>query len=119
VVIQAYYHASKFGNGGYERSPLTQTILYRHPLAASALPNEPRNMTIRYKNKQKRNDRIGAPWIGWCDAREFILFFLPRTKTKRNSYTQNSTSRKNTQANASIFFCEKSCFLPAHHDTFK
>jgi hypothetical protein len=35
-------------------------------------------------NDKNINRQIDAPWIGWCDAREFILFFLPPHKEKRN-----------------------------------
>jgi hypothetical protein len=33
VVIRASCHAPKFGNGGYERSPLSQTFHTAKPLA--------------------------------------------------------------------------------------
>ncbi|NBC81745.1 MAG: hypothetical protein GVY19_00030 [Bacteroidetes bacterium] len=76
-------------------------------LAASAQPNLE---MIRYKKNEKQIDWIGALWIGWCNAREFILFFLPPHKEKETQPTKQHISQNRTSRTLELIFCEKSCF---------
>ena len=78
-------------------------------LAASV--TRPTNMRINDKNI---NRQIGASWIGRCDAREFILFFLPPHKEKETQPTKQHIPQKRTSQRFNQFFAGRAVFLPTH-----